>query len=288
MSSCDTNYALSCLQKLPALSGLADEAKKYHRSDVFGDMYLESFQLHDEHDLTEYITATLTQFFDQVIEGSLSLDVAVMKMMMVMDYTNYPQEYVLLQEGEEVEVGSFDERYTVDQVLSLIARGRKSQQSTLRQVLKDNLFNNLKVLLHFMFVSVFGMSANQMIIDKNCTNNKLYEYFICEYVPKFRKDHIWFKYKKVLEILRKKQKAHHFFIIKAICDRHGIRRKGRYDASYMYRRQMPPQTDRQIILQAQDDSDIIQHLDCYDALQRTCVVTTTSKAREHRSNAREP
>eukprot|EP01083_Nonionella_stella_P186619 683661_1 len=64
MSSCDTNYALSCLQKLPALSGLADEAKKYHRSDVFGDMYLESFQLHDEHDLTEYITATLTQFFD--------------------------------------------------------------------------------------------------------------------------------------------------------------------------------------------------------------------------------
>eukprot|EP01083_Nonionella_stella_P047344 126710_1 len=194
MSSCDTNYALSCLQKLPALSGLADEAKKYHRSDVFGDMYLESFQLHDEHDLTEYITATLTQFFDQVIEGSLSLDVAVMKMMMVMDYTNYPQEYVLLQEGEEVEVGSFDERYTVDQVLSLIARGRKSQQSTLRQVLKDNLFNNLKVLLHFMFVSVFGMSANQMIIDKNCTNNKLYEYFICEYVPKFRKDHIWFKY----------------------------------------------------------------------------------------------
>eukprot|EP01083_Nonionella_stella_P212255 766729_1 len=195
---------------------------------------------------------------------------------------------LLWQEGEEVEVGSFDERYTVDQVLSLIARGRKSHQSTLRQVLKDNLFNNLKVLLHFMFVSVFGMSANQMIIDKNCTNNKLYEYFICEYVPKFRKDHIWFKYKKVLEILRKKQKAHHFFIIKAICDRHGIRRKGRYDASYMYRRQMPPQTDRQIILQAQDDSDIIQHLDCYDALQRTCVVTTTSKAREHRSNAREP
>eukprot|EP01083_Nonionella_stella_P134769 409979_1 len=158
MSSCDTNYALSCLQKLPALSGLADEAKKYHRSDAFGDMYLESFQLHDEHDLTEYITATLTQFFDQVIEGSLSLDVAVMKMMMVMDYTNYPQEYVLLQEGEEVEVGSFDERYTVDQVLSLIARGRKSHQSTLRQVLKDNLFNNLKVLLHFI------------------------------------KDHIWFKY----------------------------------------------------------------------------------------------